>query len=179
MENKSNEELLKELEKSLIWMSIKTEQNKYDEVDKLQEKVDKLKAEILSRMKDYSMVKNRGFEITVEELEEKLNEAGMIAFRCNDVFIGTYKAEREDNSGKYMEIYSAGETFLLCDDKEINTKGDVYYRINDTKGLFYEGMVLRGSIVRGINNGVLEEIDYEKPEIAVYNIDELSTATIN
>ena len=51
MENKSNEELLKELEKSLIWMSIKTEQNKYDEVDKLQEKVDKLKAKILKRMK--------------------------------------------------------------------------------------------------------------------------------
>ena len=51
MENKSNEELLKELEKSLIWMSIKTEQNKYDEVDKLQERVDKLKAEILKRMK--------------------------------------------------------------------------------------------------------------------------------
>ena len=51
MENKSNEELLKELEKSLIWMSIKTEQNKYDEVDKLQEKVDKLKAEILKTMK--------------------------------------------------------------------------------------------------------------------------------
>ena len=51
MENKSNEELLKELEKSLIWMSIKTEQNKYDEVDKLYEKVDKMKAEILKRMK--------------------------------------------------------------------------------------------------------------------------------
>ena len=51
MENKSNEELLKELEKSLIWMSIKTEQNKYNEVDKLQEKVNKLKAEILKRMK--------------------------------------------------------------------------------------------------------------------------------
>lgn len=51
MENKSNEELLKELEKALIWMSIKTEQNKHDEVDKLQIKVDKLKVEILSRMK--------------------------------------------------------------------------------------------------------------------------------
>ena len=51
MENKSNEELLNELEKSLIWMSIKTEQNKHDEVDKLQIKVDKLKVEILSRMK--------------------------------------------------------------------------------------------------------------------------------
>jgi hypothetical protein len=51
MENKSNEELLNELEKALIWMSIKTEQNKYDEVDRLQIKVDKLKTEILSRMK--------------------------------------------------------------------------------------------------------------------------------
>ena len=51
MENKSNEELLNELEKSLIWMNIKTEQNKYDEVDKLQDKVDKLKEEILKRMK--------------------------------------------------------------------------------------------------------------------------------
>ena len=50
MEKKSNEELLKEFEKALIWMSIKTEQNKYDEVDKLQDKVDKLKEEILSRM---------------------------------------------------------------------------------------------------------------------------------
>ena len=50
MENKSNEELLNELEKALIWMSIKTEQNKHDEVDKLQVNVDKLKTEILSRM---------------------------------------------------------------------------------------------------------------------------------
>lgn len=50
MKNKSNEELLKELEKTLIWMSIKSEQNKHDEVDKLQEKADKLKVEILSRM---------------------------------------------------------------------------------------------------------------------------------
>lgn len=50
MENKSNEELLNELEKALIWMSIKTEQNKHDDVDKLQVKADKLKTEILSRM---------------------------------------------------------------------------------------------------------------------------------
>ena len=50
MENKSNEELLNELENALIWMSIKTEQNKHDEVDRLQLKVDKLKTEILSRM---------------------------------------------------------------------------------------------------------------------------------
>ena len=51
MENKTNEELLNELEKSLIWMCIKTEQNKHDEVDRLQVKVDKLKEEILNRMK--------------------------------------------------------------------------------------------------------------------------------
>lgn len=51
MKNKSNEELLKELEKSLIWINIKTAQNKYSEVNKLQEKIDKLKAEILKRMK--------------------------------------------------------------------------------------------------------------------------------
>lgn len=50
MENKSNKELLDELEKALTWISIKTEQNKHDEVDKLQIKVDKLKTEILSRM---------------------------------------------------------------------------------------------------------------------------------
>lgn len=51
MKNKTNEELLIELEKTLIWMSIKTEQNKHDDVDKLQIKADKLKEEILSRMK--------------------------------------------------------------------------------------------------------------------------------
>ena len=50
MKDKSNEELLNELEKALIWMSIKTEQNQLDDVDRLQLKVDKLKAEILSRM---------------------------------------------------------------------------------------------------------------------------------
>ena len=51
MEHKTNKELLNDLENALIWMSIKTEQNKHDEVDRLQVKVDKLKAEILSRMK--------------------------------------------------------------------------------------------------------------------------------
>lgn len=51
MKDKTNEELLNELEKAFAWMGIKTEQNKYDEVDKLQDKVDKLKEEILERMK--------------------------------------------------------------------------------------------------------------------------------
>lgn len=51
MKDKTNEELLKELEKALIWMCLKEEQGKHDDVDKLQGKVDRLKEEILSRMK--------------------------------------------------------------------------------------------------------------------------------
>ena len=51
MENKTNEELLKELEKALIWICIKEEQNQYEDVDRLQSKIDRLKTEILSRMK--------------------------------------------------------------------------------------------------------------------------------
>ena len=51
MGDKTNEELLYDLENALIWMCIKTDQNKHDEADRLQIKVDKLKAEILSRMK--------------------------------------------------------------------------------------------------------------------------------
>lgn len=51
MKDKTNEELLKELEKALIWMCIKEEQNQHEDVDKLQGKVDRLKEEILSRMK--------------------------------------------------------------------------------------------------------------------------------
>ena len=49
-ENNNLKKKINELEKALIWMSIKTEQNKHDEVDRLQLKVDKLKTEILSRM---------------------------------------------------------------------------------------------------------------------------------
>ena len=51
MKNKTNEELLNELEKTFAWMAIKTEQNDYEQVDKIQIKVDKLKEEILGRMK--------------------------------------------------------------------------------------------------------------------------------
>jgi hypothetical protein len=115
--------------------------------------------------------------MTVEALENKLNEVGTLAFRCNDSFKGTYKAEREDRFGRYIEIYDKGEKFLLHNDKDINSTGDVYYRINDLDSLFYAGMVLRGSIVRAIEDGVLEEID-EKPEITVYSIDELVTQVI-
>lgn len=51
MKDKTNEELLNELEKTFAWMAIKAEQNAHDDVDKLQIKADKLKEEILSRMK--------------------------------------------------------------------------------------------------------------------------------
>lgn len=112
--------------------------------------------------------------MTVEELENRLNEAGAIAFRCNDTFKGTYKAEREDRFGKYIEIYDKGDTFLLRNDKDINSTGDVYYRMNDAESMFYDGMVLAYSIARAIEDGILEEIDYEKPEITVYSIDELA-----
>lgn len=112
--------------------------------------------------------------MTVETLENKLSEAGTLAFRCNDTFVGMYKAEREQSFGKRTEIYEKGETFLLRNDKTINTTGDVYYRINDTESLFFDGMVLMSSIVRAIENGVLEVIeDYKKPEITVYNLEEL------
>lgn len=117
--------------------------------------------------------------MTVESLENKLNEVGTIAFRCNDTFTGMYKAEREQSFGKRTEIHLAGETFLLCNDKTINITGDKYYRINDVDSMFYEGMVLVSSIVRAICDGILEEIDYEKPEITVYSINELETVAMN
>ena len=103
--------------------------------------------------------------MTVESLENKLNEEGTLAFRCNDTFVGMYKAEREQRFGKRAEIHSAGETFLLRNDKTINVTGDKYYRINDVDSMFYEGMVLVSSIVRAIGDGILEEIDYEKPKL--------------
>lgn len=112
--------------------------------------------------------------MTVETLENRLNEISTIAFRCNDTFIGMYKAEREQRFGKRVEIHEKGETFLLRNDKTINTIGDVYYRINDTESLFFEGMVLINSIARAVEDGVIEVIeDYKKPEITVYSIDEL------
>lgn len=114
--------------------------------------------------------------MTVEELENKLNEVGTISFRCNDTFIGMYKADREQTFGKRTEIYSAGETFFLRNDKIVNTTGDVYYRINDAESLFFDGMVLISSIVRSIENGILEEIDYEKPEITVCSLEEVLPA---
>ena len=117
--------------------------------------------------------------MTVEALENKLNEEGTIAFRCNDTFIGMYKAERDNRFGKRTEIYSSGETFLLCNDKTINVTGDVYYRMNDVESLFYNGMVLRGSIIKAIEDGVIEVIeDYKKPEITVYSIEELKTKAL-
>ena len=117
--------------------------------------------------------------MTVEALENRLNEIGTLAFRCNDTFIGMYKAERDNRFGKRTEIHSSGETFLLCNDKTINVTGDVYYRMNDVESLFYDGMVLRGSIIKAIEDGVIEVIeDYKKPEITVYSIEELKTKAL-
>ena len=113
--------------------------------------------------------------MTVEALENKLNEVGTIVFRCNDSFIGMYKAERGQRFGKRVEIHAKGETFLIRNDKETNSTGDVYYRINNTDSLFFEGMVLINSIVRAVEDGILEVIEnYKKPEITVYSIDELA-----
>lgn len=111
--------------------------------------------------------------MTVEALENKLNEAGTIAFRCNDTFIGMYKADREQTFGKRTEIYEKGETFVLHNDTTINVTGDVYYRINDAESMFFDGMVLISSVARAIEDGILEEIDYEKPEITVYSLEEV------
>ena len=58
--------------------------------------------------------------MTVEALENKLNEVGTLAFRCNDTFIGMYKAERKQTFGKITEMYEKGEIFLLRNDKEVN-----------------------------------------------------------
>ena len=168
MKNKSNKELLDELEKVLIYISNNTEQNKCDEVDKL-------KAEILSRMKKCSVVKNKGFKITVEELEKKLSEVGTIAFHCNESFYAMYKAEREGEFPILEKIHSEDEKFLLNNDKV-----DKYYRISDAESLFYEGMVLINDVIRAIEDGIIEVIeDYKKPEITVYSIEELPTVAMN
>lgn len=117
--------------------------------------------------------------MTVEVLENKLNEVGTIAFRCNDTFVGMYKAERGQRFGKRVEIHAKGEKFLIRNDKETNSTGDVYYRINETDSLFFEGMVLINSIVRAVEDGIIEVIeDYKKPEITVYSIDELETKAL-
>ncbi len=105
----------------------------------------------------------------IETLEKRLNEVSTIAFRCNETFFGIYKAERESKHSKYVKIHEKGEAFLLHNDEE-----NKYYRINDAKNLFFEGMVLISSIARAIDEGVLKEIEgYKKPEITVYSIDEL------
>lgn len=117
--------------------------------------------------------------MTVEALENKLNEVGTLAFRCNDTFIGMYKEERNNRFGKRVEIHAKGETFLIRNDKETNSTGDVYYRINDTDSLFFEGMVLINSIARAVEDGIIEVIDdYKKPEITVYSIEELETKAL-
>ena len=59
--------------------------------------------------------------ITVEALENKLNEVGTIAFRCKKEFYGMYKAERNRTLGNLVKIHSEGEKFLLRNDNYQST----------------------------------------------------------
>lgn len=112
--------------------------------------------------------------MTTEALEKRLNEDDAIAFRCNEAFYGVYMAGREDKFAERVKIHSEGETFTLCNDKSIGAFGDVFYRMNDAKSMFFEGMITLGSITRAIKNGVLEIIeDYKKPKVTVYSLDEV------
>lgn len=112
--------------------------------------------------------------MTVEALENKLYEAGIIVFRCNKDFYGMYMSDRDGRLGDRTKIHSEGESFLLCNDKNIGTFGDAYYRINNEKSMFFEGMVLIGSIARAIDKGILEIVeDYKKPKVTVYSLEEV------
>lgn len=109
-----------------------------------------------------------------EVLENKLNEVGIIAFRCNEDFYGMYMPDRDGKLSDRKKIHSEGETFTICNDKNIGAFGDTFYRMNNTKSMFFEGMVLIGSIARGIENGVLEVIeDYKKPKVTVYSLEDV------
>ena len=107
-------------------------------------------------------------------MEKRLREDGIIAFRCNEEFYGVYMAGREDKFAERVKIHSEGKIFTLCDDKNIGVFGDVFYRMNDAKSMFFEGMITMGSIARAIKNGALEIIeDYKKPKVTVYSLDEV------
>ena len=112
--------------------------------------------------------------MTVEALEKKLIEKGVIALRCNKDFYGMYMPDRDGKLSDRKKIHSEGKTFILCNDKNIGAFGDIFYRMNDTKSMFFEGMVLIGSVARAIENGVLEIIeDYKKPKVTVYSLEEV------
>ena len=107
---------------------------------------------------------------------EKLNEVGRIVFRCTEQFYGMYTAERNDMFAERTMIHSKDEMFILYNDKITNRLGDVFYRINSIKDWFFEGMVLRGSIIRAIDKGVLEEVkDFEFPKVKVYSLEDVLT----
>ena len=105
---------------------------------------------------------------------EKLNETDVVAFRCTESFYGGYKAERNDMFADRVEIHLKDEMFILYNDKIKSMWGDTFYRINDAKTLFCEGFVLRNSIIRAIDKGILEEVeDYKKPEVIVYSLEDV------
>lgn len=110
----------------------------------------------------------------LSEIWNKLNEADKMVFRCAKPFYGMWKEERSGMFAKHIEIYPKNEMFILYNDKTTNNFGEVFYRINDAKSFFYDGMVLASSIVRAIDKGVLEEIkNFKFPEVKVYSLEEV------
>lgn len=111
------------------------------------------------------------------DMFEKLKEVDRIVFRCTKDFYGMYKTERDDVFAEHTMIHSKDEMFVLYNDKIINRFGDVFYRINDAEKYgWFEGMVLRGSIIRAIDKGILEEVkDFEFPKVEVYSLEEILT----
>lgn len=102
---------------------------------------------------------------------ERLNKVDRIVFRCIESFYGMYTAERNDVFAERTMIHSKDEMFILYNDKTTNKFGGVFYRINDIENFFFEGMVLKNSIVRAIDKGILEEVkDFEFPKVKVYSL---------
>ena len=111
------------------------------------------------------------------DMFEKLSKADRIVFRCTKPFYGMYKVERDDIFAEHTMIHSKDEMFVLYNDKIGNRFGEIFYRINDAEKYgWFEGMVLKGSIVRAIDEGILEEVkDFEFPKVEVYSLEEVLT----
>lgn len=110
----------------------------------------------------------------LSDIWNKIDKVDKIAFRCTEPFYGMWKEERDGMFAEYIEIYPKDEMFILYNDKTTNSFGEVFYRINDAKSFFYDGMVLATSIIRAIDKGVLEEVkDYKEPKVTVYSIEEI------
>lgn len=110
----------------------------------------------------------------ISDIWNKLDKADKIVFRCTKDFCGMWKEERNGMYAKYIKIYLKDEMFILYNDKTTNISGEDYYRVNDAKSFFYDGMILASSIARAIDKGVLEEVkDFKFPKITVYNLEDV------